>query len=95
MLRLNHYIHHQLVNINSEVAEERVLWVTNPTGLMTSPRLNPYPGLAILKFVTSNVSDPIPVVDAAPTSTSTNNPTPVVVVLPNPILETPSIVSPS
>ena len=68
------------VNRNSEVAEERVLCVTKPTGLIMSPRLNAYPGLAILKFVTSNVSDPIPVVVAAPTSTSTNNPTPVVVV---------------
>ena len=56
--------------------------MTKPTGLIISPFLNPYPFLAILKFETSNVSEPIPLVVAAPTSTSTNKLTPVLVVLP-------------
>ena len=62
--------------------------MTNPTGLNTSPLLKLYPGLENLTSLTSNKVDPIPVDPL--TFKSTNNPLPVSVVAPIPILETPT-----
>ena len=57
--------------------------VTRPTGLNLSPILNPYPFLAILKFLTSKRVEPIPTaVIAAPTSTLRRRPLPESVVAP-------------
>jgi hypothetical protein len=36
------------VNLNSDIGDNNLLSVTNPTGLNTSPRLNEYPCLEIL-----------------------------------------------
>ena len=69
--------------------------VTSPTGLITSPFLNPKPGLAILNWETVNMVEPIPVVELAPTSTVTFRPWPVSVVAPIPNLETPTTSSAS
>ena len=63
--------------------------VTKPTGLNTSPLLKPYPALEILKLETSQNVE-YSVSSVADTSKSSNNPTPVSVVFPNPILDTPT-----
>ena len=48
--------------------------MTNPTGLILSPFLNPKPFRAILNDDTVNNVEPIPVVGFALTSTVTFNP---------------------
>ena len=64
--------------------------VTNPTGLNTSPTLKLYPLFSKTKLDTVNKVEPIPtVVLAAPTSIVIKAPSPVSVVFPIPLLETP------
>ena len=77
------------VNSSSVIGDVSDLSVTNPTGLNTSPFLNPKPGLVISKDLTSKRVDPIPVVLLPPTSMFRSNPVPVSVVAPTPTLDTP------
>ena len=77
------------VNSSSVTGDVSDLSVINPTGLNTSPFLNPKPGLVISKDLTSKRVDPIPVVLLPPTSMFRSNPVPVSVVAPTPILDTP------
>ena len=66
------------------------LSVTIPTGLITSPSRKPYPGLVILKSLTSNSVEPIPVTEVGPTIKLTSKFSPTSVVAPSPGLETPT-----
>jgi len=74
----------------SASGEASPLSVTSPTGLNLSPGKNAYPGLSILKFLTSNKVDPMPVVEAEPTSRVRSRPVPVSVVAPIPRRDTPT-----
>jgi len=77
------------VNSNSLTLLLNCLSVTNPTGLNTSPFLNPNPFLVTLNDFTVWSVDPTPTVEAAPTSTDIFNPNPVSVVAPIPKRDTP------
>ena len=72
------------LTVNSKSVRTAPRAVTNPTGLILSPFLNPKPFLAILNDDTVNNVEPIPVVGFALTSTVTFNPWPVSVVAPIP-----------
>ena len=78
------------VNSKSLTLFANPLSVTKPTGLITSPFLNPNPDLVILNEFTWCKVDPIPVVGAAATSTVNLRPNPVSVVAPIPNLDTPT-----
>ena len=78
------------VSSNSLTLLDKPNAVTKPTGVMTSPFLNPNPLLVILNDSTVCKVEPTPTVELAPTFTDTFSPNPVSVVAPIPKRDTPT-----